>query len=30
MLDEEKIKLMTKISIYEKNEDLDDLVLSKY
>ena len=30
MLDEEKIKLMTKVSIYEKNEELDDLVLSRY
>ncbi len=30
MLDEEKIKLMTKITIYEKNEGLEDLILSKY
>ena len=30
MLDEEKIKLMTKVTIYEKNEGLDDLILSKY
>ena len=30
MLDEEKIKLMTKITIYEKNEDINDLELSRY
>ncbi len=30
MVDNEKVKLMTQISIYEKNEDLGDLVLSKY
>ena len=30
MPDKEKIRLMTKISIYEKHEDLGDLVLSKY
>lgn len=30
MLDEEKIKLMTKITIYEKNEDTADLTMSRY
>ena len=30
MLDEEKIKLMTKISIYEKNEEHGELALSRY
>ena len=30
MLDEEKIKLMTRISIYEKNEDINDLAMSKF
>ncbi len=30
MLDEEKIRLMTKISIYEKQHESDDLVLSHY
>ena len=30
MLDEEKIKLMTRISIYEKNEEINDLSLSRY
>ena len=30
MLNEEKIRLMTKISIYEKNEEYGDLVLAHY
>ena len=30
MLDEEKIRLMTQISIYEKNEELRDLEMSKF
>ncbi|MCR4839127.1 MAG: hypothetical protein K5897_09395 [Eubacterium sp.] len=30
MLNEEKIRLMTKISIYEKNEEYGDLVLARY
>ena len=30
MLDEEKIKLMTKVTIYEKNEEMDALLMSKY
>ena len=30
MLDEEKIKLMTRISLYEKNEDINDLAMSKF
>lgn len=30
MLDEEKIKLMTKITIYEKNEETAGLTMSKY
>ena len=30
MLDKKKIKLMTRISIYEKNEDTNDLALSKF
>jgi hypothetical protein len=30
MPDKEKIKLMTRISIYEKHEDMGDLILSKY
>ena len=30
MLDEEKIRLMTRISIYEKEQEHDELVLSHY
>lgn len=30
MLNEEKVKLMTKLAIYEQNEGKDDLPLSKY
>ena len=30
MIDEEKVKLMTKISIYEKNEEFDGLSLSQF
>ena len=30
MLDYDKIKLMTKVTIYEKNEDMDSLIMSKY
>lgn len=30
MLDEEKIRLMTKVTIYEKNEELRDLALSRF
>ncbi len=30
MLDEEKIRLMTRISIYEKNEEYGDMVLARY
>ncbi len=30
MLDEKKIRLMTKITIYEKNEDIGDLAMSKF
>ncbi|MCR4846318.1 MAG: hypothetical protein K5865_06240 [Eubacterium sp.] len=30
MLNEEKIRLMTKVAIYEKNEELSDLALSRF
>ena len=30
MLDEEKIRLMTQVSIYEKNEEFGSLVLARY
>ena len=30
MLDEEKIKLMTKVTIYEKHEEMGDMILSRY
>jgi len=30
MLDEKKIRLMTRVSIYEKNEEYGDLVLARY
>ena len=30
MLNEEKIRLMTKVTIYEKNEELSDLALSRF
>ena len=30
MLDEEKIRLMTQVAIYEKNEEFGSLVLARY
>ena len=30
MLDEEKIKLMTKVTIYEKHQEMGDMILSRY